>query len=106
MKKKNYYQIHLNKHPRKTTQHKNEDPAMIAFRIMKIAAAAIAAAQKLVAMIHAQKSTARMIQSTPIDTNFYFNPGEIGVECIEDKNGNLMVIHQGMRPNPNSPSQE
>lgn len=106
MKKRNYYQIHLNKHPRKTTQQKNEDPAVISFRIMKIAAAAIAAAQQLVAMIHAQKPMARMIQTKPIDPNFYFNPGEIGVECIEDKNGNLIVIHQGMRPNPNSPSQE
>jgi hypothetical protein len=33
-----------------------------------------------------------------LDPALYFNPGEIGVECFEDKNGRLVVISQNINP--------
>jgi hypothetical protein len=37
-------------------------------------------------------------KTTPLDPALYFNPGEIGVECLEDKNGRLVVISQNINP--------
>jgi hypothetical protein len=37
-------------------------------------------------------------KDTPLDPALYFNPGEIGVECFEDKNGRLVVISQNINP--------
>ena len=92
MKRKNYYQVHLNKKPKTKNSHWRKLNLCLA-RINK-------SMDKYIDSLHSVSSAlgdiVEVINKNNAKQRYYFNDGEIGVECVRLPNEKIEVVHQGM----------